>query len=92
MRGLLAGVVALLAAAWFVPALGMQARFAEGVDDVRTFYDGGSVWTNVGTRLELWKGAAMLIAEHPLFGMDFAGLPRAPGRVCAAGPARSDGT
>jgi O-antigen ligase len=29
------------------------------------------VWTNVGTRLELWKGAVMLIREHPLFGMDF---------------------
>jgi O-antigen ligase len=72
VRGLLAAALALLAASWFVPALGVQARFVQGVDDVRTFYEGGSVWTNVGTRLELWKGAAMLIAEHPLFGMDFA--------------------
>lgn len=71
-RGLLAAALALLAASWFVPALGMQARFVQGVNDVRTFYEGGSVWTNVGTRLELWKGAAMLIAEHPLFGLDFA--------------------
>jgi O-antigen ligase len=72
VRGLLAAILALLAGSWFVPALGVQARFVQGVDDVRTFYEGGSVWTNVGTRLELWKGAAMLIAEHPLFGMDFA--------------------
>jgi O-antigen ligase len=72
VRGLLAAVIALLAGSWFVPALGVQARFVQGVDDVRSFYEGGSVWTNVGTRLELWKGAAMLIAEHPLFGMDFA--------------------
>jgi O-antigen ligase len=71
VRGLLAAVIALLAGSWFVPALGVQARFVQGVDDVRSFYEGGSVWTNVGTRLELWKGAAMLIAEHPLFGMDF---------------------
>jgi O-antigen ligase len=72
MRTLAAAAVALLAGVWFVPALGVQQRFAQGVADVRSFYEGGSVWTNVGTRLEPWKGAAMLIAEHPLFGMDFA--------------------
>jgi O-antigen ligase len=38
---------------------------------VRTWADGGNVNTRVGTRLELWKGASMLIAEHPLLGMDF---------------------
>jgi O-antigen ligase len=42
------------------------------VSDARTWYEGGSVWTNVGTRLELWKGAVMLIREHPLFGQSFA--------------------
>jgi O-antigen ligase len=62
---------AVLAVAWFTPALGVQERFAQGVHDARTWYDGGTVWTNVGTRLELWKGAVMLIREHPLFGMDF---------------------
>jgi O-antigen ligase len=71
VRALLAGGVALLAAAWFAPALGVQQRFAEGVSDARIWYEGGNVWTNVGTRLELWKGAAMLIREHPLLGMDF---------------------
>jgi O-antigen ligase len=71
-RVLLAAGVALLGAAWFVPALGVQQRFMQGIIDARTWYAGGSVWTNVGTRLELWKGAAMLIGEHPLFGMDFA--------------------
>lgn len=71
VRALLAGGVALLAAAWFAPALGVQQRFAEGVSDVRIWYEGGNVWTHVGTRLELWKGAAMLIREHPLLGMDF---------------------
>lgn len=70
-RGLLVAGVALLAASWFVPALGVQDRFAEGVSDVHTWYTGGSAFTRVGTRLELWKGALMLIREHPLFGMDF---------------------
>jgi O-antigen ligase len=71
VHAMLAAGVAVLAAAWFMPALGVQERFVEGVHEARTWYEGGSVWTNVGTRLELWKGAAMLIREHPLFGMDF---------------------
>jgi O-antigen ligase len=71
VRALLAAGVAVLAAAWFVPALGVQARFAEGVHDAETWYEGGPVFTNVGIRLELWKGAIMLIREHPVFGMDF---------------------
>jgi len=71
VRALVALGLALLASAWLVPASGVQARFAQGVTDARTWYEGGSVWTNVGTRLELWKGALMLIREHPLFGLDF---------------------
>ncbi|MCS0630684.1 O-antigen ligase family protein [Telluria mixta] len=70
-RALLAAGVAVLAAAWFTPALGVQERFAEGVHEARAWYEGGTVWTNVGTRLELWKGAAMLIREHPVLGMSF---------------------
>lgn len=72
VRALLGAGGGLLALAWFTPALGVQARFAQGVSDVRQWYEGGSVWTNVGTRLELWKGAGMLIREHPLLGLDFA--------------------
>jgi O-antigen ligase len=44
----------------------------QGIVDARTWYAGGNVWTNVGSRLELWKGALVLIGEHPVFGMDFA--------------------
>jgi O-antigen ligase len=71
VRALLAVGAAVVLVSWFVPASGMQARFDEGVSDVRTWVDGGNVFTRVGTRLELWKGASMLIAEHPLLGMDF---------------------
>jgi len=71
VRALLAVGAALVLAAWFVPASGMQARFDEGVSDIRTWFDGGNVVTRVGTRLELWKGASMLIAERPLLGRDF---------------------
>jgi O-antigen ligase len=72
VRVLLAASAAVVLTAWFVPASGMQGRFDEGVSDVRTWLDGGSVFTRVGTRLELWKGASMLVAEHPLLGMDFS--------------------
>jgi O-antigen ligase len=71
VRALLAVGAALVLTAWFVPASGMQARFDEGVSDIRTWFDGGNVVTRVGTRLELWKGASMLIAERPLLGRDF---------------------
>jgi O-antigen ligase len=65
---LLAAGLALAASAWFVPALGVQARALQGVADLRTWLDGGSAFSAVGIRLELWKGAAMLVAEHPLAG------------------------
>jgi O-antigen ligase len=67
---MVAAGVALLASSWFVPALGMQGRFAQGVSDARLWYGGGNVFTNVGTRLELWKGATMLVREHPWLGQD----------------------
>lgn len=70
VRLLLAGSFALVGAAFFVPATGMQERALQGVDDVQTWVEGGNVFTNVGTRLELWKGAVILIEERPLFGLD----------------------
>ena len=71
VRILLAAGAAVVLAAWFVPATGVQGRFQEGVNDVRGWFEDGTVFTRVGTRLELWKGAAMLIAEHPVLGRDF---------------------
>jgi O-antigen ligase len=70
VRLLLVGSFALFASTFFIPATGVQARVGQGVDDVRTWLDGGSAYTNVGVRLELWKGAGYLIQERPLFGRD----------------------
>jgi len=72
VRALLAAGGLLLAGAVFTPALGMGQRFADGVHEARTWLDGGNVYTNVGQRLELWKGAVMLVRERPLLGRDFA--------------------
>ncbi|MFC0253416.1 O-antigen ligase family protein [Massilia consociata] len=87
VRLLLVGSFALFASTFFIPAFGVQQRVGEGVRDVQTWLDGGSAFTNVGVRLELWTGAAQLIAERPLFGLDpetvRAGLRRlaAEGRI-----------
>lgn len=72
VRALLIASFALFVASWFVPALGMQGRVEQGVVDVRTWMDGGSAFSNVGIRLELWKSALMLAREHPWFGLDQA--------------------
>ena len=70
VRLLLIGSFALFGSTFFVPAFGVQERVAQGVHDVRTWLDGGSAFTNVGIRLELWKGAGYLIEQRPLFGLD----------------------
>ncbi|WP_229474503.1 O-antigen ligase family protein [Pseudoduganella lurida] len=56
----------LVAGAFLVPQTGMGQRLEQGVSDVQTYFNGGSAYTNVGVRLELWKGATLLIAQHPL--------------------------
>lgn len=68
LKALLGGGVALIALLYFVPASGIQTRIGEGIRDVRSWNAGGDKFTNLGIRLELWKGAGMLIREHPLFG------------------------
>ncbi|SFC35722.1 O-antigen ligase family protein [Massilia yuzhufengensis] len=70
VRLLLIGSFALFASTFFIPAAGVQERVGQGVHDVRTWLDGGSAFTNVGIRLELWKGAGYLIEARPLFGLD----------------------
>jgi O-antigen ligase len=70
LRTVLLTSFGVAAFAYFVPALGLQDRMAEGLADVRAWEAGGNKVTNVGIRLELWKGAAMLIREHPLFGIE----------------------
>jgi O-antigen ligase len=70
VRLLLIGSFALFASTFFIPAFGVQERVGQGVHDVQTWLDGGSALSNVGIRLELWKGARTVIAEHPVFGLD----------------------
>lgn len=72
IRTLVLGSFVLLGAAWLVPQTEVRDRVNQGVADVTTYFEGGSAYTNVGIRLELWKGAALLIAERPLMGVRHA--------------------
>lgn len=65
---LASAAVLMLAGAYMVPETGVRARVEEGLFDVREYSAGGEVNTRVGTRLELWKAAGILIEESPWFG------------------------
>lgn len=73
LRAVVAVTFALVAGTYFVPDTGVEHRVDQGVHDVTTYFEGGSAFSNLGIRLELWKGASMLIAEHPLLGQTIDG-------------------
>jgi O-antigen ligase len=68
IRAIGAMAVALMVLAFVMPQSGVQARMLQGVSDVQLYFDGGSIDTNLGQRFELWKGASVLIARHPIVG------------------------
>jgi O-antigen ligase len=76
---------ALVAGSYFIPQTGVRERVDQGVKDITTYYSGGSAFSNLGIRLELWKGAALLIAEHPLLGQDNDSYKAAMRRYVAEG-------
>ncbi len=70
VRALLVISFALVAASYFVPDSGVRDRVKQGAVDISTYFAGGSAFSNVGIRLELWKAASLMIAERPLLGAD----------------------
>jgi O-antigen ligase len=90
IHGRLIRVLALLGlsivvAGYFVPQTGMRARIAAAAADFDAYFSGGSAFTQVGIRLELWKGAIMLIAERPLLGRDLGAAKASMGAMVAEG-------
>ena len=73
VRALILISFGVVVATYFIPDTGVRERVAQGVQDVRSYFDGGSAVTNVGIRLELWKAAGMIITEHPWFGINDLG-------------------
>jgi O-antigen ligase len=68
VRLVLALTAVLMAGTFLVPETGVRERVRQGVSDITTYFGGGSVFTNVGVRLELWRAAGMLIEDAPLLG------------------------
>ena len=92
VRAVVALTFVLMAATYFVPETGVRERVRQGVADVTTYFGGGSAFTNVGVRLELWKAAGMLIEDAPLLGAQRGELPQGPrAPMVRAGRARSGG-
>lgn len=60
--------IALFVAACFIPQLRVGQRIAQVASDLQK-YRQGEVYTEVGTRLEMWKGAWKIFGEHPITGV-----------------------
>ncbi|WP_434986182.1 O-antigen ligase family protein [Vreelandella zhaodongensis] len=60
-----------------VPQLGVQARVHHAVSDVSQYISGEDRATSVGSRFEMWRGAALLIQEKPLMGWGGNGYAKA---------------
>ncbi|MGY4877620.1 O-antigen ligase family protein [Vreelandella aquamarina] len=74
-----AGVLILLGAGtvYGVPQLGVQERVHQAVSDVQLYISGENRATSVGARFDMWRGAALLIAEKPLTGWGSNGYAEA---------------
>jgi O-antigen ligase len=64
-KALAALALGLLVSTYFIEETGTRERLEQGVHEVQSYYEGGSAYTNVGVRLELWKGGLMLFGQHP---------------------------
>ncbi|MBZ2209296.1 O-antigen ligase family protein [Massilia soli] len=68
VRAVVAFTFAFMAAMYFIPETGVKERVRQGVLDISSYFSGGSAFTNVGVRLELWKAAGILIEDAALLG------------------------
>jgi O-antigen ligase len=75
----------LMIGAYLVPQTGVSERLGQGIDDVRIYYAGGNAFTNMGVRLELWKGAALLVARDPWHAKSTAEVEAGLGELVKAG-------
>lgn len=82
---LVSATVLMFGVAYVVPETGVRARIEEGLLDVREYQAGGEVNTRVGTRLELWKAAGMLIEERAWFGRQDLAVRARVGELVEAG-------
>jgi O-antigen ligase len=75
-----AAIVTVVAAGiviYAVPQLGVQSRVNHAVSDVALYISGENRATSVGSRFEMWRGAALLVQEKPLTGWGSNGYAEA---------------
>ncbi|WP_319782281.1 O-antigen ligase family protein [Oceanisphaera sp. IT1-181] len=71
--GILGALLALVALVYVVPQTGVQARVAQGFQDVELYKSGENKDTSLGARFDMWQGAVTLIAKKPLTGWGWNG-------------------
>lgn len=71
-KGLALLALALMVSTYFIPQTGARMRIDQGISDIQQYMNGGETYTNVGVRLELWRGALRLIERRPLLGANAA--------------------
>ncbi|SDF93681.1 MULTISPECIES: glycosyltransferase family 9 protein [unclassified Duganella] len=66
---ILALMLGMVALACVIPATGVAQRIVLTISDVQGYLHGGVPTTSFGIRLELWRAALMMFAEHPWLGV-----------------------
>ncbi|NRR29069.1 O-antigen ligase family protein [Oxalobacteraceae bacterium] len=84
-RGVAAAVLGLLLLSFVIPQTGARLRLEQGISDVEEYFNGGSSYSNVGVRFELWKAAGLLIERHPWAGASAPRVKAELAELAAAG-------
>ncbi|WP_252107303.1 MULTISPECIES: O-antigen ligase family protein [unclassified Halomonas] len=77
-RAVAVGLILAIAAIMYVtPQTGVQERIQAGINDVTQYVGGGDRDTSLGLRFQMWRGAGLLIAKHPVLGWGDTGYVQA---------------
>ncbi|WP_081786000.1 O-antigen ligase family protein [Halomonas sp. BC04] len=74
----------LVVSAVAIPQMGVQARLALGIEHASRYLSGERT-VATAARLEIWRGAVLLISEHPLRGWGNAGYLEGMAQLSAKG-------
>ncbi len=78
-------VLVFVATIYFLPQTGVQSRVQAAVNDVSQYVAGEQRDTSLGHRFEMWRGAAHLISERPLFGWGIGGYKNGQSELAEQG-------
>lgn len=83
---LVAGVLAM----YSIPKTGVEVRVQQAVQDIRLYVTDEDRATSLGSRFEMWRGAALLIQEKPLTGWGSNGYQHAMAQLGEKGVINRD--